>query len=243
MGAVKLLQKVFGKLVKESGFEIVRPSKNPAVTFLGLRELPIRSIIDVGANKGNFAKEALKAFPHARILCFEPLPRPYAKLEAWSKRSSHQIETFNLALGAFEGEAEMLLHTEHDYSSSMLKTTDTCEELYPFTKDQVPLKVRQATLDSVMDSLEHPLEGDIFIKLDVQGYEKYVIEGGVHTFRQAAACQLEISLDKLYENQTDFMDVITRLHDLGFNYAGNLKQVYGSDGHVAYIDAIFRRSA
>jgi hypothetical protein len=38
------------------------------------------TVIDVGANKGQFAVYARTRWPKARLICFEPLPGPRAKL-------------------------------------------------------------------------------------------------------------------------------------------------------------------
>src|SRR5258706_14772622 len=55
-------------------------------TYLGLREpwlqrQGFRTIVDVGANEGQFAHLARMAFPQAALHCFEPLPDCFAKLQ------------------------------------------------------------------------------------------------------------------------------------------------------------------
>lgn len=150
-----------------------------------------------------------------------------------------KVKAFNFTLGDFEGEIEMLQHTEHSPSSSILKTTEVCETLYPFTKTQRSIIVKQTTLDKAVETFNIPLEPEILIKLDVQGYEDRVIRGGKRTFEMARACILEVCLDELYEGQANFREVVNLLYDLGFRYAGNLQQSYADDGHVIYIDAVF----
>ena len=133
----------------------------------------------------------------------------------------------------------MLQHTEHSPSSSILKTTEVCETLYPFTKTQRSIIVKQTTLDKAVETLNIPLEPEILIKLDVQGYEDRVIKGGKKTFEMARACILEVCLDELYEGQASFKEIINLLYDFGFRYVGNLEQSYADDGHVVFIDAVF----
>ena len=55
----------------------------------------------------------------------------------------------------------------------------------------------------------------------------------------AAACVLEVSVDTLYNGQAGFKELIMLFDQMGFYYAGNLEQVYASDGHVIYFDAVF----
>jgi FkbM family methyltransferase len=206
--------------------------------FLGLNRLPIRSVIDAGANQGQFARKISAVFPEAHIYCFEPLPEPFAKLKHWSDRQRGRVTVFNAALGDGEGKAEMFFHADHSPSSSLLRSTAACETLYPITRNQAPVSVLMTTLDRVFG---HPAPHwpETLIKLDVQGYEDRVISGGPKTFRNAKACLVEVSLDVLYEKQAAFKDIVLLLDNLGYRYAGNMEQICAKDGHVIYLDALF----
>jgi len=231
----QLLKKTFNLF----GLDIARIPKNPKRTVLGLKEFPIRSVIDVGANEGQFAKFISKVFPNANIYCFEPLPKPFNKLSTWAERRNGKVRVFNVALGNSEGTTEMLSHLEHSPSSSLLKTTEICEALYPITQKQIPVSVRMLALDNITADLSDSLVSDILVKIDVQGYEDHVIRGGAETLRNSRACILEVSMYELYKDQTSFKDVFLLLNDLGFNYVGNLDQVYDKKGQVISIDAVF----
>ncbi len=209
------------------------------MTLLGLRERPFRTIIDVGANTGQFARKMSDFFPTAKLYCFEPLPEPFDVLAVWAKSQKGRVETFNLAIGDTEGEAEMFLHEDHTSSSSLLATTELTEQYYPFTKGQRRICIRQTTLDAVFAEVKYELSTEILLKLDVQGYEDRVIAGGNEIFRKSSACIVEVSLDTLYEGQAGFRELLIMLDDLGYRYAGNLDQAYGEDGHCVFLDAIF----
>jgi FkbM family methyltransferase len=236
-----MTMRILKKVCNQIGFDIVRSHNSPVVTLLGLRRFPIRTVIDVGANEGQFAKQILGFFPHAHLYCFEPLPEPFKKLRDWAEGQQGNVDVFNVALGETEGTIEMLSHVEHNTSSSLLRTTARCEELYPFTHKQAPLSIKLMPLDKIVVNLPQPLVPELLIKLDVQGYEDRVIRGGTETIRKARACIIEINLDELYENQATFKDLLLSLRELGFHYAGNLDQVYGEDGHVISLDAVFVR--
>ena len=223
------------------GVDIVRWKNNPSMTLLGLRALPIRTIIDVGANTGQFARIISKVFPSAKLYCFEPLPDPFGLLSTWSEKQNDRVVPFNLAIGDKEREVEMFLHEEHTPSSSLLKTTKLIEKLYPFTKKQKQICVWQTTLDNVLKTCKVQLLPKLLIKVDVQGYEDRVIAGGHNTFSAASACILEVALDTLYESQAGFKDLVTMLNDLGYRYTGNMSQIYGRDGHCIYLDAVFMK--
>ena len=229
----KLIKKAFNSV----GLDIMRIQRAP---LLGLRHSPIRSVIDVGANEGQFARMILNVFPEAHVYCFEPLPVPFKKLKEWAKKQNGRIKVFNIALGEREGHAEMFSHLEYSPGSSFLKTTETCEKLYPFVQKQTSISVKVMTLDKVMANLSELLIPDVLIKLDVQGYEDRVIRGGRETFRiRAKACILEICLDSLYEKQATFRDILFLFDELGYRYVGNLNQVCADDGHVIFVDAVF----
>jgi len=230
-----LIKKVFNIL----GFDIMRLNKSPRYTLIGLKQLPIRTIIDVGANEGQFAKQILKVFPNATVYSFEPLPEVFKKLEKWAKTTNGKVKCFNLALGKEEKEIEMFYHVEHSPSSSILKTTKISEKLYPFTKSQNLIKVRMDTLDNTIQKFRIDLIPEILIKLDVQGYEDRVIRGGKETFTKAKACIVEVNIFNLYEEQANFKDIVNLLWDYGFFYYGILDQAYDINGQVIYFDAIF----
>lgn len=236
-----IIQKMAKTAFNRAGFDIIRASNNPRRTLLGLRDSSFQTIVDVGANTGQFAKHISSFFPEAKIYCFEPLPTPFEELSRWAKMQNGRVTAVNLALGDKEGEAEMFYHEHHSPSSSLLATTKLNEKYYPFTKIQSRISVKQATLDMALAELKDEFLPEILIKLDVQGYEDRVISGGEKTFKRASACIVEVCLDTLYEGQAGFVNLLTMLNDLGYQYAGNLEQSYGKDGHCVFLDALFLR--
>lgn len=235
--AKKLLKFFINKL----GFEIFSIKRSPKHNLLGLIKYPIRSIIDVGANNGQFAKVFVPFFPEAEFYCIEPLPDVFNQLTSWAIQQKGKVKTFNYAIGDSQGISEMILHVDHNYSSSLLKTTEYATSFYPQMKRQSPISVNVTTLDSLVNDLSTPLVDDILIKLDVQGYEDRVIRGGIDTFRKARACILEINIDHLYEYQANFRDLTNLLYNMGYRYIGNIDQTYAKDGHVLFIDSVFIR--
>lgn len=234
----------FAKLVKRcinpTGLDIIRLHNNPQVTLLGLRHLNIATVIDIGANVGQFAKKAELIYPHATFFCFEPVPPSFEKLNAWaSKEAKVKVNTFNVALGDQEGTIDMCFHDEFSPSSSILDTTQTAESLYPVMKSQKRISVTLTTLDRALGLAD--LKHDVLVKMDVQGFEDRVIRGAGNVLKQTKAVIVEISLDTLYESQATFKDIFNLLDAQGFRYAGNLDQKYASDGHVIFLDAVFLR--
>jgi FkbM family methyltransferase len=232
-GVVAIIKGLFNL----TGLEVTRASHNPSRTLLGLNQLPIRSVIDVGANTGQFARHISQFFPQAKLYCFEPLAEPFAELRRWAAAQSGRVTAFNVALGAEAGETQMFCHVEHSASSSLLATTEVCNQLYPQTRAQDSVSIKLTTLDAAL--ADESLPPDVLVKLDTQGYERQVIRGATATLRQTRAVIVEINLYRLYDQQPSFIELATMLNELGFRYAGNLEQTCSPTGEVVYVDAVF----
>lgn len=230
-------------LFRYAGLEVSHWDKSPMHTLLGLRGIRFHSIVDGGANEGQFARWISTFFPLAHIYAFEPLPGPYAQLKLWARTRPGTVSTFNLALGESAKDVTMSLHIGHTSSSSLLEATRLNDAIYPETRQRSTVVVKQDALDDVLSRASAPLEREILVKLDVQGYEDRVIAGARRTLARARACILEVILDELYSGQAHFPDLVKSLSELGFRYAGNLEQNYAADGHVIFLDAVFVRDA
>lgn len=233
----EIVRRIIKSFLNTIGFDLIRTNKLSQFNLCGLKNLNIKTIIDVGANTGQFARSMSVHFPTANFLCFEPLPEPFAALQDWANERPNKIKVFNVAIGNQDGETKMYFHRDFSPSSSLLANTSLGEKMFPATKNQELVTVKLLTLDHALQTKK--LEDGILIKLDVQGFEDRVIAGGKETFNKATACILEISLDNLYDGQADFRGLYNQLDQMNYRYAGNLNQVHGEDGHVIYLDAVF----
>src|SRR5687768_1393744 len=93
------LRPLIKRLLWRLGYDLIRRQESPRATLLGLRTRHIRTIIDVGANSGQFAREIAPLFPAAQLHCFEPLPAPFAELDRWIAISGRNGRAYNFALG------------------------------------------------------------------------------------------------------------------------------------------------
>lgn len=221
------------------GIDIIRSRNSPRLTLLGLKHLEFGGVVDVGANEGQFARYISKFFPDAKLYCFEPLDAPFNKLVEWADTQNNRVACFQFALGDCPGEAVMHLHEQHTPSSSLLASTDTCHTLYPQTQAEHLTRIQVSTLDKALGDALDSMPRDILLKLDVQGFEDRVLRGGRQVLSQCRAVILEINLDPMYSDQANFQDLMCLLWDANFRYAGNLDQIYGEDGRVLWLDAVF----
>jgi FkbM family methyltransferase len=203
-----------------------------------LRERPIRTVLDVGANAGQFALCAQALFPGARIHSFEPLPDVYTAL-ARAAAPFPAIRAWNLALGE---QAGTLRFERNDYtpSSSALPMAAAHKEEFPFTERSTAVDVTVERLDDVAPRLE--IVDELLVKIDVQGYEDRVLRGGAETLRRARVVVVETSFAALYEGQARHDDVYRTLVDWGFGYRGALDQLVSPrTGEVLSADGLFVR--
>src|SRR6185369_15495578 len=84
-----------------------------------LIDLDIQTVLDVGANVGDFAKLAREVFPKAAIYSFEPLPDCYAELKS-SLPGDANFFPIECGIGSTEQTLEFF-RSFHSPSSSFLK--------------------------------------------------------------------------------------------------------------------------
>ena len=217
----------------------------------GLKDLRVRTIIDVGTNTGQWVNAFImdaEAYPDLKwVYCFEPHPGVFPYLEKhahehWRKQERVQVELYPYALGCKGGDADFVQCNTANYCSSPLAPTRWLHARSPDVNDQTVVQAEYWRLDDVVKEFSMPLEDDVLLKLDVQGYEERVLLGALETLRKVSYIQAEVMFDQLYENQSTLHSLLHILEPLGFRYAGNVEQ-HGcpSSGAIMYADAVFVR--
>lgn len=236
------MTKIIKTLIQNSlglfGVELQRIPKAQKQQQQWLVDMQIKSVLDIGANTGQFAQSICEIFPDAMIYSFEPLPDCYEALVRHFA-GKPQFKAFNVALGNETGSIKMN-RNEFSLSSSLLPLAELHKQNFPFAQKEVIQEVNIARLDDFAGSLE--LREPILIKLDVQGFEGSVIDGGISVFKQASIILIELSIEELYEGQLLFDDIYQKLKYLGFQYRGNYAQAQSPiDGRILYVDGIFTK--
>ena len=201
-----------------------------------LTDLGIKTVLDIGANVGQFATVAHALFPNANIYSFEPLPDCFVRLKE-RMAGVACFRAFNLGLGDETGTLEFQ-HCDFAPSSSFLKMTETHKDAFPFTRESSKIIVQIEKLDEVARTIE--IADPMLIKIDVQGYEDRVLRGGKDTVARAKVLIAEASFAPLYEGQPTFEEICTFLNRLNFKYVGSLDQLHDpKSGKVLQADSIF----
>lgn len=199
----------------------------------------IKTVIDIGANTGQFAMLFHRLCPDVRIISLEPLQDCFDALKN-NIASIPVASAHRLAIGSVTGVADMN-RTEFTPCSSFLETTGQLKTEFGEGGAARPESVNVVRLDDFMAGLDVPDE--LMIKMDVQGYELEVLKGGPATFQRAVLVATEVCFfPKLYKNQPLFDDIYRALRSHGFSYMGNPEQLAGKvDGRIAEADAVFER--
>ena len=202
-----------------------------------LSGIDCRTVVDIGANRGQFALVARQCQPLARVFSFEPLPGAAAKFRAVFA-SDDRVTLHEVAIGPVSGNATLHV-SERDDSSSLLPITATQVALFPGTVEVSTAIVRVAPLHEFIPAADIlPLA---LLKLDVQGFELEALRGCEDLLDRFACVYAECSFVELYAGQALADEVIAWLSTRGFNLQGEHNTVYDRDGRAIQADFLFTR--
>jgi FkbM family methyltransferase len=161
-------------------------------------------VLDIGANVGQFRSEFSKVFPYSYIFSIEAS----SECEPFLKEL-----TDNYYIGLLAKD-----NSEYSYYSRKDYPTGTGNSIYKeltefYSEDKLEIiKKIGIKLD---DLFEENSEFDL-IKIDTQGSELDIIEGGKDICKKAKAILLEVSLTQYNENAPLFNDVVDYMNNFGF---------------------------
>ncbi|MDX2205667.1 MAG: FkbM family methyltransferase [Hyphomicrobiaceae bacterium] len=166
-------------------------------------ELAIDTIIDIGANAGQFAQKMRSAGFKGRIISFEPVTASHRELCAAARRDPLWTVAPKMAIGASEGSASINVMADTSLSSFLDSThVDTVASE----------TVRVCRLDDALDELGIEKQAAIAIKIDVQGFEEEVLDGATSALCRAKAILVEVSLRQVYRGEPNYLTLLNRLH-------------------------------
>ena len=225
------------KLLNSLGYEIVKRESilSPFSIHKWITKLDIKTIIDVGANEGQFINSINRILPGKKIFAFEPIKVCYDKLVSNTKHLN--VTAFNCGLSDHSGKSEINI-SENFVSSSILPIENLTTSLYPESHYVNKQTIELKRLDDVLAGVD--IATNILLKIDVQGYEQKVIAGSVNILKNIAVLIIEFSYQPLYADQWLFDDTYKYFTSIGFKFVGIADQVNSkTSGVPIYGDAIF----
>lgn len=196
---------------------------------------PLRTVVDVGANRGQFALAARHVFPQACIVSFEPLTGPSALWRAVFAGDG-RARLIDAAVGPEPGEAEIHVSARDD-SSSLLPITARQNALFPGTAEAGTATIRVVRLADALPAAD--IEAPALLKLDVQGFELQALAGCEALLDRFAWVYVECSFVELYAGQAFADEVIAWLRERSFSLRGVFNMTYDAKGVALQADFLF----
>jgi FkbM family methyltransferase len=205
--------------------------------ILVLQGMDFDFIVDVGANRGQFALVARKVFPRARILSFEPLVEP---IQIFKRVFEHDrnITLYPYAIGREKMSSTIHVSREDD-SSSLLPITGTQTDIFPGSAEKETRQVMVYPLSQLIDPSCIPPAS--LLKIDVQGYELDVLQGCEDILQKFSHLYVECSFVELYEGQALAHQIIAWLEARNFLLSSIHNIYYGKDGMAIQGDFLFSK--
>ncbi len=179
--------------------------------------LDIDLVIDVGGNLGQFASLLRERVHYSgALITVEPIPEMGAALrQRFAGDTRWALEA--CALGEKPGRAILNVMQGHELSSLLPPSNVATDSLDRFNQIRQQVEVEVSTLDRLLEL--HPLARDarnIYLKLDVQGYELQVLRGAQDSLPRIAALQAEASVIPLYEGVPPYHALMREIDAMGF---------------------------
>lgn len=204
------------------------------------KDLDAKWILDVGANVGDVAVAALKSYPSASVICFEPVKKTFAELSERMQSFGNRSYLYNYALSDKEEEGEINI-TTFNGANSILPQAAFHQECNPHVRELEKEKIQLVRLDDFASTF--PSQNIDIMKIDVEGYELNVLKGGAQFIAENVdTIIIEISLmrDHSKEDQAVFR-IFSYLDELGFFLVNvmDLHHAY-ADVQLVQMDCVFR---
>jgi FkbM family methyltransferase len=198
----------------------------------------IDTVLDIGANVGQYGLNARRAGFTGRIISVEPLTGAYGELAKRAARDSAWL-TLNAAAGRESGEVEINV-SANSFSSSVLPMSEAHLTSAPRSVYIAKETVRVVTVaDLVQTNSVDPAR--TLLKIDTQGYEAEVIAGADKLITEFAALQLELSLIELYNGQQLAEEIVDQLRRWGYRLQTLEPGLSAADGRLLQADILVVR--
>jgi FkbM family methyltransferase len=205
----------FGKLglqLRRRGADSNGSSGDRLIDYLRqLREFGFepRTIYDIGANRGLWAAKALRVFPRADYVLFEPQRKLGEELGRLMEGRAN-VKWRQCAVSDAVGTAEFLEHN-WDVCSHLSFEAEAAAEA-----GMTRVKVETTTVD---EEMRRSGRGPELLKIDAEGHDLKVIDGAREALRRAEVVMVEGSVNCGGMDNT-VQAVINRMAEEGFGLTG-----------------------
>jgi FkbM family methyltransferase len=213
----------------------------PLRSFAAARDALLRRVdvvVDVGANAGQYGEMLRRLGFAGRLVSLEPVAEAYAEL---SRRAAADDAWEAVCVAASDVDGELTLNVTGDSRSSSVLRRNERFAGKPGWEPRESRQVPARRLDALVDELLRPGERP-YLKLDVQGYERQVLDGAGEALGRFEGLELELSVTALYEGQPALADMLPLLAERGFRPVSLEPILLDDDGLLMELDGLFART-
>lgn len=202
--------------------------------------LSVDMVFDVGANIGQYGLQMRRKVGYrGPIISYEPMPHAAEKVRNLA-RKDNLWEVKQLAIDRMPGKAQFHVMAG-DQFSSLLKPSKQFEgRFHGQHKIQETIDVDVITLGDAIGKVAPFNKG--LLKLDTQGTEYRILQGGTDSLSKFSAIQLEIGFQSLYEGEGSFVEIVDAMKSWGYGLSALFPNNHGHFPHLLEMDAIFIRN-
>jgi FkbM family methyltransferase len=233
------------QLLRRVGWEVQRTrnaSNERQILRHLLRLTGVDTVLDVGANIGQFGDLLLDVGFDGTLVSFEAIPLVHQQLVRHASRASKSwLVAPCAAIGSRRGQIDINL-SANTVSSSVLPMREIHVASAPQSRYVGKTTVNIERLDELAAQFIAP-KGTLLIKVDTQGYEMEVLRGATGLWPRTVALQLELSLVRLYEQAPSLLDMLAFTAETGFELFGivpGFRDV--NTGRMLQVDGFFVRT-
>jgi len=197
----------------------------------------LTTVVDIGANRGQFSLAVRRWAPNARVFACEPLSGPATRFRKVFC-GDDKVVFHQTAIGPEKSEATIHVSAADD-SSSLLPISGVQEQLFPGT-GEIRTEIIQVGRLADFVSAEN-IVAPAMLKLDVQGFELEVLKGCEELLGRFTYVYAECSFVELYTGQALADEVIAWLRERGFRLSGAYHMGYDQNGIAVQGDFLFVR--
>ena len=235
-------KKLILRQIKKRGYEIAKVGHSDRVSVAYRKifaQFDIDHVIDVGANEGQYAQSMRRLGYTGHISSFEPLLDVFEKLKVNSVEDSNW-QVANLALGNKDEQQEINV-SKNTVSSSILEILPEHIKNEPGSIFIRKEKVNVKKIDTIWKEISFG-SSNVFLKLDVQGYEKFVLEGAAESLKYIKVIQVEMALTALYSGELLLADMVYYMEKLDYVLYSLINGFNNFEtGQLFQVDGIFVR--
>lgn len=205
------IRRILRRLVRHTGF-----SRRIAPNFAEVMAAnQVDIVLDVGANDGGYGRELRDSGYTGRIHSFEPNPSAFKRLNATIAKD-YLWSAVPYGVGQAPGTLSLNVSKQDVFSS--FKALNKFGQTSGNAKVVDTVEANVVRLDDYLT--EHgDLLGRPYLKIDTQGFEREVLEGLGDMFNKMVCIQVETSLIDSYVGETDWLESMLYMRDLGFEVA------------------------